>query len=115
MSQPFKDAVGLCKTIMRNGYDAYVINARLQKSALAESGAELAMDISTELDLDGLKRQFPTIEACNEEGVTGLLRQGGTSFFFHPASVEDGGHPEECVARLTPRLLKILCVCVWGP
>lgn len=108
MSQPFKDAVGLCKTIMRNGYDAYVINARLQKSALAESGAELAMDISTELDFDGLKRQFPNIETCNEEGVTGLLRQGGTTFFFHPAAVENGAHPEECVARLTPRLLKLL-------
>lgn len=108
MTQPFKDAVGLCKTIMRNGYDAYVINARLQKSALAEAGAELAMDISTELDFDGLKRQFPTVESSNEEGVSGLLRQGGTTFYFHPASVEDGGHPEECVARLTPRLLKIL-------
>jgi len=108
MTQPFKDAVGLCKTIMRNGYDAYVINARLQKSALAESGAELAMDISTELDFDGLKRQFPIVESSNEDGVTGLLRQGGTTFYFHPASVEDGGHPEECVARLTPRLLKIL-------
>jgi len=108
MTQPFKDAVGLCKTIMRNGYDAYVINARLQKSALAESSAELAMDISTELDFDGLKRQFPIVESSNEDGVTGLLRQGGTTFYFHPASVEDGGHPEECVARLTPRLLKIL-------
>ena len=108
MSQPFKDAVSLCKTIMRNGYDAYVINARLQKSVLSGAGAELAMDISTELDLDGLKRQFPNIETCNEEGVTGLLRQGGTTFYFHPAAVDDGAHPEECVARLTPRLLKIL-------
>lgn len=108
MSQPYKDAVGLCKTIMRNGYDAYVINARLQKSVLAEAGGELAMDISTELDLNGLKRLFPNIESCNQEGVTGMMRQGATSFYFHPSAVEDGGHPEECVARLTPRLLKVL-------
>ncbi|MDR3639936.1 MAG: HD domain-containing protein [Humidesulfovibrio sp.] len=108
MSQPFKDAVGLCKTIMRNGYDAYVINARLQKSFLAEVGSELAMDISTELDFEGLKRLFPTIEVCNADGVVGFLRQGEGCFFFHPAAVEDGGHPEECVARLTPRLLKLL-------
>ncbi|MDP3427289.1 MAG: HD family phosphohydrolase, partial [Humidesulfovibrio sp.] len=54
MSQPFKDAVSLCKSIMRNGYDAYVINARLQKTVLAEAGSGdvLAMDISTELDFD---------------------------------------------------------------
>jgi len=108
MSQPFKDAVGLCKTIMRNGYDAYVINARLQKSILAEAGSELAMDISTELDFDGLKRLFPTIETCTEDGVVGFIRQGEANFFFHPAAVEDGGHPEECVARLTPRLLRLL-------
>jgi poly(A) polymerase len=108
MPQPFKDAVGLCKTIMRNGYDAYVINARLQKSVLAKGPAELAMDISTELDFEGLKRLFPNVETCNETGVTGLIRQGAATFYFHPASVDDGGHPEECVARLTPRLLKIL-------
>jgi len=108
MSQPFKDAVGLCKTIMRNGYDAYVINARLQKSILAEAGSELAMDISTELDFEGLKRLFPNIETCNEDGVVGFIRQGVANFYFHPAAVEDGGHPEECVARLTPRLLKLL-------
>jgi poly(A) polymerase len=108
MSQPFKDAVGLCKTIMRNGYDAYVINARLQKSILAEASSELAMDISTELDLEGLQRLFPNIETCNAEGVIGFVRQGEASFFFYSAAVEDGGHPEECVARLTPRLLKLL-------
>ena len=26
MTQPFKDAVAICKTILRNGYDAYVIS-----------------------------------------------------------------------------------------
>lgn len=108
MSQPFKDAMGLCKTIMRNGYDAYVINARLQKSLLAEAGSQLAMDISTELDFDGLKRLFPNVEPGGEEGVVARIRQDGATFFFHSAAVEDGGHPEECVARLTPRLLKLL-------
>ena len=44
-----KTGTTLCKAIMRNGYDAYVINARLQKSVLAKGPAELAMDISTEL------------------------------------------------------------------
>jgi len=77
MSQPFKDAVSLCKSIMRNGYDAYVINARLQKTVLAEAGGgdELAMDISTELDFDGLKRLFPNVESSTEHGVTGLVAE----------------------------------------
>lgn len=90
MSQPFKDAVGLCKTIMRNGYDAYVINARLQKSFLAQTGAELAMDISTELDFEGLKRLFPNVETCNEPGVVGFLRQGGNKVQLRLALQQPG-------------------------
>ena len=35
MSQPFKDAIAICKAILRNGYDAYVVNAQLQKELLA--------------------------------------------------------------------------------
>ena len=31
MPQPIKEAASICKTIMRNGYDAYVINAALQE------------------------------------------------------------------------------------
>lgn len=112
MSDPFKEAVALCKTIMRNGYDAYVINARLQKDILAEQKAtkasDLAMDISTELDFDGLRRLFPKLEQSPEEGVLGCITENGVHFCFHPAVVEDGAHPEECVARLTPRLLKLL-------
>ena len=96
MSQPFKDAVGLCKTIMRNGYDAYVINARLQKSVLARAGAgsELAMDISTELDLEGLRRLFPNIETCAEEGVTIELHPDDLALV-----VKAYGGEEECKKR----------------
>jgi len=112
MSEPFKEAVALCKTIMRNGYDAYVINARLQKDILAEqtaeNAAELALDISTELDIDGLRRLFPKLEDSVDPAVLGCIREGKYCYYFHPAVVEDGAHPEECVARLTPRLLKIL-------
>lgn len=115
MIDPFKEAVGLCKTIMRNGYDAYVINARLQKDVLRAqklSGGGLCMDISTELDFEGLRRLFPKIVAGAAtqmgEGVTGCIELEGVHFCFHPAITEDGAHPEECVARLTPRLLKVL-------
>ena len=33
-----KSAVTLCKTIMRNGYDAYAINAPLQKLVIEKTG-----------------------------------------------------------------------------
>ncbi len=44
MSEPFKDAVGICKTIMRNGYDAYIINERLQKLTIEDKGEEVELD-----------------------------------------------------------------------
>ena len=34
MTQPFKDAISLCKILLRNGYDAHVINAPLQEQIL---------------------------------------------------------------------------------
>jgi len=106
MSQPFKDAVGLCKAIMRNGFDAYVVNARLQEKALDDNKVEL--DICTELTLKDLQKIFPNAMADSEESAFALLERDGVIFRFYPTDIEDGSHPEECVARVTPRLLKKL-------
>ncbi len=108
MSQPFKDAVGFCKTIMRNGYDAYVVNARLQKLTLDESGEEQELDICTEAGLDELQKYFPHLETNNDKGILGLLNEGGTTFYFYPADVDDASYITEAVSTMTPRLLKRL-------
>ncbi len=106
MTQPFKDAAGLCKAIMRNGFDAYVINARLQEKAL--DGQAVELDICTELTLKDLQKIFPNAVADSEESSFAMLKQGEVVFRFYPTDIEDGSHPEECVARVTPRLLKKL-------
>lgn len=108
MSQPFKDAVGYCKTIMRNGYDAFVINAKLQELTLDGEGREQEIDICTEAGLDELRRLFPKIREPSEPSVVGVLKEAGATFYFYHADVDDGSHPEECVAKLTPRLVKAL-------
>lgn len=105
MSQPFKDAVSICKTIMRNGHDAYIINARLQHLALDDSNQEKSIDICTDLDFDHLLRHFPSIQRTGEENVTAFLKQGATTYYFYPANVDEASHPDETVARATPRLL----------
>jgi poly(A) polymerase len=103
MAQPFKDATAICKTIMRNGYDAYVINAALQEKALTPEAPEL--DLCTEASLPELQKLFPGTEAWTEQGAFARVRQGDTLFYFHPADAADASHPEECVARLTARLV----------
>lgn len=108
MAQPFKDAIGICKTLMRNGYDAYVVNARMQQLAFGHSGSERSMDICTEVGFESLQRLFPDIQESGDKTVLGVLKQGGMNFYFYPANVENAAHPEETLARMTPRLLKEL-------
>lgn len=107
MTQPFKDAVSICKTVMRNGFDAYVINARLQDLALAE-GRETELDIATEADFEALVRLFPTLHFAKDPVVIGVLREAGATYRFYPTDMEDGSHAEDCVSHLTPRLLRRL-------
>ncbi|GAB6177023.1 HD domain-containing protein [Desulfobaculum senezii] len=107
MSDPYKDAVGICKTIMRNGYDAYVVNARLQREIMRDS-TDIELDIMTDIDFRGLDKLFPEIEHTNEPKVVAALREEGILFRFYPIEAKDGAYPEDCVARMTPRLLKHL-------
>lgn len=124
MSQPFKDAIGFCKTIMRNGYDAYVINARLQKETLDEVRADMELDIATEMDFAELSKHFPNIQPASGDGIIAFLKEGETTFYFYQGDTASSAHPEECVSRMTPRLLKELekrgeiplsAVCPWIP
>jgi len=107
MIQPFKDAVSICKTIMRNGYDAYVISARLQDLALGD-GPEPELDIATEADFEALVRLYPTLHYSRDAAIIGTLRESGVTFRFYPADAEDRSRAEDCVTHVTPRLLKRL-------
>ena len=106
MAQPFKDATAICKTIMRNGFEAYVINAALQEKALDPAAPEL--DLATDAPLAELQKLFPDTEAYAFDGAYARVRHGDTVLFFHPADTADASHPEESVVRLTSRLVNRL-------
>lgn len=106
MPQPLKEAEVLCKTIMRNGYDAYVINAPLQERLLEIKRPEV--DICTEMDSSGLVRLFPGLNKQGTQGFLGKLQQSGVHFNFYPADVIESSYTEGTIASLTPRLVKIL-------
>ena len=106
MPQPIKEAASICKTIMRNGYDAYVINAALQRKILGTSKAA-EVEICTDIDLAGLKNLFPEVSAGSGDTVA-RMNQGSATFLFHPADMADASHPEACVAQITANMLKKL-------
>jgi poly(A) polymerase len=93
---------------MRNGYDAYVINARLQNQGIVDEGGEIGIDICSELPLEGLDKYFPGIEPSADESCAGVLREGGLAFYFYQSDMDSAAHPEDSVVRMTPRLLKAL-------
>jgi len=121
MSDSFKDAVGVCKAIIRNGYDAYVINARLQKSLLGGPHPEL--DICTDAGFDELQKLFPNIGEDMGDSFA-RLKEGECLLHFYRGDVPEGANPEECLVRLTSRLAKKLTdagelpasmACPWMP
>ncbi len=106
MPQPIKDAVSICKTIMRNGMDAYVVNTPLQKKMSAEE--DKVVDICTEMDPEALGKLFPNITEPQSEGALATLIEGGTTLHFYPSDSTEGSYTDSALARMTPRMLKEL-------
>ena len=53
MQKPLKDAITICKTILRNGYDAHIINAPLHERLLPKA-KHPAVDLASEADTETL-------------------------------------------------------------
>ena len=107
LTDQIKTAVTLCKAIMRNGYDAYAINAPLQKIIFDKTGV-MDVDIACACDPETLYKIFPNAESCDEEGAVAILQEGGVTLRFYPTDVEDASHPERGQLRVTPRMLRLL-------
>ena len=103
MKQAFNDAIGICKTILRNGYDAHVINAPLQIKFM-DPNAPISIDIACEPDFATLQKLFPNIKPCEKETYLGILEENDITYYFYPLPVEDAAHPERAILRISPRL-----------
>lgn len=106
MPQPIKEAASICKTIMRNGHDAYVINAALQRR-IHELTKDYEVEICADIDFAGFKALFP--EALPGSGeITARLEQGKIICLVHPVDIADASHPEACIAKITANMVKKL-------
>ena len=102
-----KTGTTLCKAIMRNGYDAYAINAPLQGLIFEKTGV-FDVDIACACDTETLFKIFPNAVPYTEEGAMAMLQENGVTLRFYSTDVEDASHPEMSQLRITPRLARLL-------
>jgi len=100
-------AIGICKILLRNGYDAHVINAQLQKN-LSEKHNDHSVDIACETNFESLARLLPNVEQGGEYGALAVLKQDGITFHFYAINLEDASHPELSLLRITPRMVHLM-------
>ncbi len=105
MQQAFHDAKNICKTILRNGYDAHVINMPLQ-AKLAASADEIHIDIACEPDFATLQKIFPQLQTNTYANYIGLLKEDGRTYHFYPMEIADATHPEVSLVQIAPRMVK---------
>jgi len=96
-----KTGTTLCKAIMRNGYDAYAINAPLQGLIFEKTGV-FDVDIACACDTETLFKIFPNAVPYTEEGAMAMLQENGVTLRFYSTDVEDASHPEMSQLRITP-------------
>ena len=102
-----KEALVHCKALLRNGYDAYIINVPLQKKLIV-SGKSHAVDIATDCDFATLGKIIPNVEPGREDGLLALVREEDLVFYYYPTEVANASHPELGLMRMTARLQRIV-------
>lgn len=108
MHQALKDAASICKTLLRNGYDAHVINAPLQERLLcARTPGQAdapAVDIACEATGETLVKLFPRVNLEDGKRAMAEMEEDGVLFRFYPLEAADAGHPELSLLRVTPTM-----------
>lgn len=105
MHQALKDAITICKTLLRNGYDAHVINAPLQERLLKHA-KQPTVDIACEPDSGTLGKLFPNAVTLHDNRALAMLEENGFRFCFYPLEAAAAGHPELSLLRVTPTIIE---------
>ena len=106
MKQPsFKGAITICKSIMRNGFDAHIVNAQLQHD-LIEATGDLEIDLATDAPPEELAKIFPALLPGDHSGVMACLEEDGIIYRFYRMIIAEAASPQISLIRLTPTILK---------
>lgn len=109
MHQALKDAVSLCKTFLRNGYDAHVINAPLQEQLLLhreDRSIAPVIDIACEPNFETILMLFPNAVQDSKGNSLAIMEDKGLIYRFYPLEANDSAHPELSLLRVTDTMLE---------
>ncbi|SHN56560.1 HD domain-containing protein [Desulfovibrio litoralis] len=109
MNSAYKEALSIAKILMRNGFDAYVVNAKLQSEILEaseENGIMPAVDIACKASFDDLKPLFSSLNSSFDLGVVGVLESNNVQITFYSLNSADSANPENLFIWITPGMLK---------
>ncbi|MDR3362419.1 MAG: HD domain-containing protein [Desulfovibrio sp.] len=107
MQKAIKEAIAICKILLRNGYDAHVINAPLQEQLLQKTKTA-EVDIACESNLDTIVKLFPKAREGAEDQAVAEFTENGILFRFYPLEMTEASHPELSLLRITPRMIHAL-------
>ena len=102
-----KEAVSVCKTIMRNGYDAYIISARLQQVLIDLTGRR-EYDVACETEYETLAKLFANVEPGDTPGSVARYAspETGIVYRFYATDTNDASSPSHAVLRVTDNMLE---------
>ncbi len=102
-----KEAASICKVILRNGYDAYVINANLQSKIYELTNAK-TVDIASEADSEILAKLFPQFQPTRQGHFLGTADIDGLITRFYAIDEYRNSHPSYGLMKITPHMLEVL-------
>ncbi|MDR1360369.1 MAG: HD family phosphohydrolase, partial [Deltaproteobacteria bacterium] len=106
MNQPFfKDAVTICKSVMRNGYDAHIVNAQMQHDLILRTGCR-EIDLATDAPVEELAKMFPNLQQEDSVNVLAVLVENGVLHRFFRMNIEESASPQASLIRMTPTMLE---------
>lgn len=107
---PIITAKQICKTIMRNGYDAYPITISLQDELHKHKReGEIEVAIASAADFETLSKLFPSIEKSPKpDEIALLIDDRGAIFRFYSANITEGFDPSLGLMRITSKIVQDL-------
>ena len=109
MRKIFKDAGMICKTLMRNGYDAHIINAPLQEHLLSleiNRKQQPTIDIACDMGIEALLKLFPGAEPAASSRSLARLEEDGAVYNFYKLDPQLSSQPELTQLKITPAMIE---------